>query len=50
MAAADWIIDIGPGPGADGGQVVAQGTPEQVARAKTPTGTVLAGRLGKKPR
>jgi excinuclease ABC subunit A len=50
MAVADWIIDIGPGPGADGGQVVAQGTPEQVARAKTPTGSVLAGRLGKKPR
>ncbi|WZO96181.1 excinuclease ABC subunit UvrA [Isosphaeraceae bacterium EP7] len=50
MAAADWIIDVGPGPGADGGTIVAQGTPEQVAKSKTPTGTVLAGRLGKKPR
>ncbi|MDW7979569.1 MAG: excinuclease ABC subunit UvrA [Verrucomicrobiales bacterium] len=34
IAEADWIIDLGPEGGADGGRVVAQGTPEQVARKK----------------
>lgn len=31
LEAADWIIDLGPGAGAEGGRVVAEGTPEQVA-------------------
>jgi excinuclease ABC subunit A len=42
MVCADWIIDLGPGAGDDGGQVVAQGTPEDVARSETFTGRVLA--------
>jgi excinuclease ABC subunit A len=40
---ADWIIDLGPEGGEDGGRIVAQGTPEQVARIKKSyTGQTLA--------
>ena len=42
LAAADWIIELGPGPGAHGGQIVAQGTPEQMAKFQTPTGRVVS--------
>jgi excinuclease ABC subunit A len=33
-AQSDWIIDIGPGAGKEGGKIVAQGLPEKVARAR----------------
>ncbi len=40
---ADWIIDLGPEGGEEGGRMVAQGTPEQVARTKKSyTGQTLA--------
>ena len=40
---ADWILDLGPEGGEEGGRIVAQGTPEQVARAKKSyTGQALA--------
>ncbi|WP_277189466.1 excinuclease ABC subunit UvrA [Caballeronia sp. BR00000012568055] len=40
---ADWVIDLGPEGGAGGGQIIAQGTPEQVAKAKASfTGRYLA--------
>jgi excinuclease ABC subunit A len=43
---ADWIIDLGPEGGEEGGRVVAQGTPEQVARVKKSyTGQILARSL-----
>jgi excinuclease ABC subunit A len=43
---ADWIIDLGPEGGEDGGRIVAQGTPEQVARVKKSyTGQALANLL-----
>ena len=42
MAHADWIIDVGPGAGHDGGSIVFEGTPAQlVAEAKTLTGQHL---------
>ncbi len=40
---ADWVIDLGPEGGAGGGQIIAQGTPEQVAKTKASfTGKYLA--------
>ena len=45
---ADWVIDLGPEGGAAGGRVLAQGTPEDVARVKdSHTGRYLAPLLGK---
>lgn len=41
---ADWVVDIGPGAGENGGYVVAQGTPEQVKKVKDSiTGQYLRG-------
>jgi excinuclease ABC subunit A len=43
MKSADWIIDLGPEGGAEGGRVIAAGTPEQVARnSQSHTGRFLA--------
>jgi excinuclease ABC subunit A len=45
-AAADWVIDVGPGAGEAGGRIVAEGTPEQVARARgSRTASYLAAAL-----
>jgi len=45
IRSADWIIDLGPEGGEQGGHLVAQGTPEQVARVKKSyTGQALAGK------
>ncbi len=44
IAAADWVVDFGPGGGRNGGHVVAQGTPEQVAaNPESLTGRYLSG-------
>jgi excinuclease ABC subunit A len=32
VAESDWVIDIGPGAGKEGGKVVAEGTPNEVAK------------------
>lgn len=45
MLASDYILDIGPGAGAHGGQVVAQGTPQEVMQDRDSlTGQYLSGR------
>ena len=44
IAQADRVIEMGPGAGADGGQIVATGTPAQLAERDTATGKVLAER------
>jgi len=47
MAHADWIVDLGPGAGHDGGRVVFEGTPgDLVAGRSTVTGEHLAAYLG----
>jgi excinuclease ABC subunit A len=47
IKSADWIIDLGPEGGSGGGMVVAEGTPEQVAKApESHTGRYLAPILG----
>ncbi|HGC9347180.1 TPA: excinuclease ABC subunit UvrA [Streptococcus agalactiae] len=45
MMAADWLIDVGPGAGVFGGEIVASGTPKQVAKnTKSITGQYLSGK------
>lgn len=47
IAASDWIIDIGPGAGEEGGRLVATGTPRQIIAAKnSKTAPYLASKLG----
>ncbi|MGE2717310.1 ABC transporter [Mycolicibacterium litorale] len=46
VAGSDWVVDLGPGAGTDGGQVVAAGTPREVSRAEgSRTAPYLAARL-----
>jgi len=43
IAGSDWVIDIGPGAGEEGGQVVIAGTPAEVAKSsKSRTAPYLA--------
>jgi len=51
MAHADWIIDLGPGAGHDGGRLVFEGTPaDLVAKKSTLTGEHLAAFVGSSPK
>jgi excinuclease UvrABC ATPase subunit len=50
MAHADWIIDLGPGAGRDGGRIVFEGTPSDLVAARsTLTGEHLADYVGAAP-
>ena len=44
MLAADRVIDLGPGPGSQGGRIVFDGTPEELKAAETLTGAYLGAR------
>jgi excinuclease UvrABC ATPase subunit len=46
LAAADWIIEMGPGGGRHGGRVVAEGPPATLAKGATATGAVLRAAMG----
>ncbi len=49
IKSADWVLDLGPGGGSSGVEVIAEGTPEQVAKVKgSYTGQFLAEVLGKR--
>ena len=51
IKSADWIIDLGPEGGSGGGQIVATGTPEKVAKvAESHTGAFLAEVLADRSR
>jgi excinuclease ABC subunit A len=45
MAAADWLIDLGPGAGAAGGKIIGSGTPEEIARSGSETARYLKEKL-----
>ncbi|MFH0819023.1 MAG: excinuclease ABC subunit UvrA [Patescibacteria group bacterium] len=46
ILAADWVIDIGPGAGKDGGEIIATGSPDDIKKnKKSLTGQYLSGRV-----
>ena len=46
MRSADWLLDLGPGAGEKGGEIVAEGTPDEVAQVVgSATGDYLSGRF-----
>lgn len=44
MREADWIIDLGPGAGKHGGEIIFEGTAKEILKAKTLTGEYLSGK------
>jgi excinuclease ABC subunit A len=45
IAQSDWVIELGPGPGEDGGRIVFQGEPQGLVKAKTQWGDALRERI-----
>jgi excinuclease ABC subunit A len=46
LASCDWLIELGPGGGPEGGRVIATGTPEEIALGNTPTAPFLQEIIG----
>ncbi len=46
LASCDWLIELGPGGGPDGGKIIAKGTPEDVIKMNTPTAPYLYELIG----
>ena len=48
LACCDWLVELGPGAGSDGGRIIAEGSPESLAQKETPTSPYLreAMRIG----
>ena len=46
LKSADWVIEMGPGAGSDGGRVICAGTPEDISRQAGPTAPFLRETLG----
>ncbi len=49
MAASDWIVDMGPGAGREGGEVIFSGTPKKLWQSKSLTGQYLSGKISVSP-
>lgn len=49
MAASDWIVDMGPGAGREGGEVIFSGTPKKLWQSKSLTGLYLSGQKSISP-
>jgi excinuclease ABC subunit A len=45
LKSCDWLIELGPGAGEKGGEIVAEGTPEILAKSKTKTAPFLKAAL-----
>jgi len=48
LAACDWLVELGPGGGPEGGQVIATGNPHDIAQGNTPTAPYLREVLGER--
>lgn len=48
IAASDWVIEMGPGGGKEGGQIIFEGTPEAMLKARTVTAKWLRAGIGER--
>lgn len=50
LASCDWLVELGPGGGPEGGRVIASGTPENLAEQETPTASYIRELLEPSPK